>query len=216
MAPAVQVYSYAVLGGASIQFNGSSSSFQFLNDPVTGNQWSITGETGGSGALNLNGWFSGGPWTYGTVSSIDGVESATVSAPPGNPLATLSIYDNNGHYATANVIWVDISDYLDIGGMNGGLAINLTGLSYTGSNPDLLSFFSAPSGMLNLSFQFIPAMTLQQLTLGTGPYNTSFSGSLTPSPEPTSLLIFAGGFTLIGCRAFFKRRARNCQKPCIR
>jgi hypothetical protein len=98
-----------------------------------------------------------------------------------------------------------VSTYQGIGGLNANLTVDLSGLSYSGTNPDLSSFFSAPAGELNLSFQFNPAETLSQLSAGTGPYNTSFNGSLTPVPEPTSLLIFGMGFMLLGRRVFFKR-----------
>jgi hypothetical protein len=193
-----EVFSYSDVVGASIQFNGSASTFQFDNNPSSGDQWSITGESGGTGsAMSLQGSFSGGPWTVGAITTISGVETANVNA---SPSAMLTINDGAGHLATADVVWGQIYTYLGAGGLNANLAVNLSNLSYSGANVDLVNFFSSPAGELNLTFQFNPAMTLNQLTAGSGPYTTSFSGSLTPVPEPGVLAVFGLGFVLLGRR----------------
>lgn len=190
-----QVFSYSVLPGASIQFNGSDSTFQFNSDSTTGQQWSITGESGGTGiATNLLGSFSGGPWTIGAISTVSGVETANINT---SPSAALAIADGAGHQATADVVWGQIYTYGGAGGFNAGLTVNLSNLSYSGANADLVSFFSAPAGELNLTFQFNPAMTLTQLTSGSGPYTTSFSGTLVAVPEPGILAFCVLGLAFL-------------------
>ena len=197
---AAEIFSYSVLPGASIQFNGSASTFQF--NPSTGEQWSITGDSGGTGsALNLLGSFSGGPWTYGPITVNGSVQTATV-----NPtLAVLTIDDGAGYTATADVTWGVLSTYLGLGAINANVTINLSNLSYSGANVDLLNFFSAPAGELTLNFTFDPAMTLSQLTAGSGPYTTSFSGSMTSVPEPSVLVIWGLGLVFLVRRSFSGR-----------
>jgi hypothetical protein len=188
--------------GASIQFNGTGSSFQFNNNGA-GNQWSVTTESGGLGtATGLLGVFNGGPWTYGAISTAFGIESASVSA---NPASKLIINDGVGFTAMANLDWVQVSTYQSSGYLNANATVNLSNLSYSGTNPDLQSFFSAPAGTATLSFQFNPAMDLNALSAGAGPYTTSFSATLSAVPEPTSALVFGLGVLLLGCRRFFRK-----------
>jgi PEP-CTERM motif len=195
-----QIFSFSALSGATMQFNGSASSFQFNNAP-SGNQFSITLPST-STAFGLQGSFTGGPWSYGTVMN-DGGGLLTASV---NPLqaVTLSINDGAGHLATANVTWGVLDTFGTAGGENAGLAVNLSDLSYTGLNHDLQTFFASPAGTLDLSFQFT-GMTLNDLTSGSGPYTTSFSGSLAPTPEPGSLLVAGLGVVVLLGRRVFKR-----------
>ena len=202
MARGGEVLDFSALVGAGIQFNGTASSFQFNNN-TGGNQWQITLENGGTGsALGLVGRFDGGPWSYGLITPSGPVEIANVNVVPAS---TLVITDGAGKLATAHVDWGQVSTYLSSGGLNANLTVNLSGLSYSGSNPDLLTFFSGPAGEANVSFQFIPGQDLNGLTGGTGPYTTSFSGSLSAVPEPTSILLLGLGIVLFGFRSFLKK-----------
>jgi hypothetical protein len=191
---------FSVNTGASLQFNGASDSFQF-NAPGTNYQWHITTESGGSSALNLNGAFnfgSGGPFHYGPItttgSGLTMIQQATVTG----PLGTMIINDGTGNLS-ASVNFRDVETFATSGGgMNANLAVNLSGVTYSGSNPDLLFLKAAQSATLDLSFQFSPGETLTQLSTGTGPYLTSFSGSLTAVPEPSTLVLAAlGGLGLV-------------------
>jgi hypothetical protein len=200
MTHAVQFINFSVYAGASMQFNGTNSSFQFLNGG-SGNQWWITGESGGAtGALLDQGHFLGGPWTYGSIfDNGSGTQTATINA---SPAATLEIFDGSV-YATANVTWGVIDTVSTAGGINESATINLSNLSYSGGNADLASIFDGPSAQLVLSFT--PGMTLSQLTSGSGPFTSAFSGSITATPEPGSLLVAGLGFAMLLGRRVFKR-----------
>ena len=204
-AQATQIYSFNVLPGASIQFNGSASSFQFngTNNLASANQWVLT-ESGGSGAFGLQGYFSGGPWTYGPITTSGSLQYATVN--PGT--ATLTIDDGTGLLATASVVWGMIDTVGTVGAFNANLTVNLSNFSYSGGNADLLNFFSSPGGQLNLNFQ-TTAKTLTQLSSGSAPFTTSFAGNLTPVPEPASALVLGLGFLILGGCAFGRKLANQ-------
>jgi hypothetical protein len=189
---------FASLPGSSLDFFGSSSQFQI--SPSTGSspyQWDITSLGAASGLL---GEFTGGPWTYGPVTTvIPGVyETANVTGPLGN----FVIEDGTGHFATGQVNWVEVDTLLSSGALNAAALVNITGMQYDGVNPALLNLAAGGDGSVDISFQFNPGMDLLSLTSGSGPYDTSYSGSFVPSafaPEPGT---FAAGFAALGCGIF--------------
>ncbi len=193
---------FVVNTGAALQFNGASDSFQFTSAPASGYQWHITSESGGSSAVGLNGSFNNGPFLYGPITSTGSgltlVQKATVTG----PLANLIINDGSGHNLSATVNFSDVETFATSGGgMNANLAVNLSGVTYSGSNPDLLILKAVQTGTVDLSFQFSPGETLTQLSTGTGPYSTSFSASLIVVPEPSTLaLVGLGGLVLLHLR----------------
>jgi PEP-CTERM motif len=191
---------FSVNTGATLQFNGTNDSFQF-NPSTNGYQWHITQETGGTSALGLNGSFLNGPFSYGPITSTGSgltlVQQATVTG----PLASLEISDGTG-FLTGTVNLINIATFAtSSGGVNANLTVNLTGVTYSGSNPDLQVVKAEQPGTLDLSFQFSPGKTLTQLSTGTGPYVTSFSGSLAVVPEPSTLALTGlGGLVLLHLR----------------
>lgn len=194
---------FSANAGTGLQFNGASDSFQFSSDGA-GYQWHITSETGGGSALNLNGAFSNGPFHYGPItitgSGLTMIQSAMVTG----PLGGFIINDGSGHNLSGTVNFIDVETYAtgSSGGMNAlNLTVNLTGVTYSGSNPDLLLFRAEQPGTLDLSFQFSPGQTLTQLSTGTGPYLTSYSGSIAVVPEPSTLALAGlGGLLLLKLR----------------
>jgi len=186
--------------GTALQFNGASDSFQFTTSS-NGYQWHITTETGGSSSIGLNGSFDNGPFSYGPITSTGSgltlVQQATVTG----PLANLVINDGTGDL-TGTVNFINIATFATSGGgVNANLTVNLTGVTYSGSNPDLKTLKTEQPGTLDLSFQFSPGETLSQLSTGTGPYVTSYSGSLSVVPEPSTLALTGlGGLALLHLR----------------
>jgi hypothetical protein len=191
-------------GGATIQFNGTNSSFQFNSattpylvpnppfPPIAvyyyiGSQWSITSEFGGTdSALNLLGAVTNSPFSYGpittTIMGLDTNETANVTG----PLGRLVINDNAGNLLTGTVNWEQVETYNFAGGINASLTVNVIDLAYAGTNADLLALVAESPDSMDLTFQFSPGMTLSDLTSSSGPYMTSYSGSISATPEPAS------------------------------
>ena len=188
--------------GATIQFNGTADTFQF-NNSSPGVQWQIGSETGGTGsAMFLFGAVNNGPFSYGpitqTVAGGFTIQSASVTG----PLGGLSINDGLGNFLTGNVNWVEIDTVNSAGAINAGLTVNVTGLAYGGANVDLQTVVANGPGFMNLTFQFSPGRMLSQLSSGTGPYTTSYSGSLsvpTSVPEPASVTFILLGMGALVC-----------------
>jgi hypothetical protein len=207
---------FASTTGATIQFNGTTSSFQFnsstlvLPPPIgsyyVGSQWSIGSETGGTGsALGLLGVFTNSPFSYGTITTPStGVEIATVTG----PLGGLNVNDGLGNLLTGNINWIQVETDNSTGSINASLTVNVTGLAYAGTNPDLATLAADGPGSMNLSFQFSPGKTLSQLTSDTGPYKTSFSGSLSV-PEPTSAGVLLLGLGALACCQRYAKNRRS-------
>jgi hypothetical protein len=202
---------YSSTPGSTIQFNGSDHSFQFNPSTLTafggifdGTQWSIGSEDGGTGsALNLFGGVDGGPFNYGPITTAGSLQTATVTG----PLGDLFITDASDVDLTGTVNWITIGTSGNAGAINAGLEVNISDLAYTGSNPDLIALADASSGSMILTFHFSPGKTLTQLSSGSGPFVTSYSGSISV-PEPSSVaLALLGLAALVSVRFFRNARA---------
>jgi hypothetical protein len=206
---ATLVLNFSSTLGSSIQFNGSNSSFQFdsstLNGPFYGSQWVIGGESGGTGsATGLLGVFINGPFGYGSIVTSGAEQSATVTP----SLAAIVIQDGFGNNLTGNINWGQIETFNYAGGINAGLTINLTDLTYTGTNPDLLALAAGGSGALDLTFQFSPGETLSDLSSGSGSHQTTYSGSLTVPEQANAAFLLLISLSAMAC---FRRFAISRQ-----
>jgi PEP-CTERM motif len=196
--------------GSTIQFNGSQHSFQFNPSSFTGfggiytnTQWFIGSESGGTdSAVGLFGAVAHSPFSYGAITVNGAEQSATISG----PLGALDIIDGAGTHLTGTVDWVQIQSFDYSGALNASLLVNVTDLSYNGNNQDLKTMVASGLGAMNLSFQFSPGETLSQLSAGTSPFTTSYSGSISPVPEPGSI-----GLCLLGVGVLFS--ARRLRQP---
>lgn len=179
--------------GTGIQFNGASSSFQLNPAPgsVAAPQFAITSETGGISSIGLKGWINGSPWTIGAITTSGLTQSAPVTG-----LGSLFLNDGLGNNLTGTLSWMNIQTIQSLGGVNAALLVNLSGLAYTGANVDLLALAAGGTGSLNLTFQFNPGQSLDQLTAGSAQVS-SYSGSIagTAVPEPTTVI--AGALLLL-------------------
>jgi len=204
---------FASTPGATIQFNGTNSTFQFNSSTLfgyAGSQWQIGSESGGTGsALELFGVVTTNTFSYGPISTtIVGpytFQTATVIGPFGG----LNINDGLGNLLTGDVNWVDVETVNFAGGINASLTVNVTDLAYAGSNPDLETLVAEGPGSMDLTFQFSPGMMLPRLTSGSGPYSTSFSGSISVVPEPTTVGCFLLGLGALACCQRFTKNRRS-------
>jgi hypothetical protein len=207
---------FSSIVGSPIVFGGSADTFNFTGVPLNlpnpsipgGEQWQITSESGipnDTAADFLFGAIDNGPFRYTDITTSGLFQSATVTGPLGN----LYIADGTGGNLTGQVNFFDVSTYGKAGGfLNAQVQINLTDVVYSGSNPDLQYLTANQPGSVNLSFQFNPGLTLQQLSTGSQSFITSYSGSIAVSavPEPSSLVMSAlGGLGVLGL-AFRSRK----------
>jgi hypothetical protein len=181
--------------GTAIVFGGAADTFQFLT-AQNGYQWNITDESGGSSAVGLLGSVMGGPFSYGPITTADGgvIQSAAVLG----PLGQLVINDGTG-LLTGTVNWIDVMTFFQsVGAINASLQVNVSGITYTGTNPDLQYLDAHQPASLDLSFTFNPGLTLQQLSSGAGGYGTAYSGSISTVPEPSeAMLAIFGGLSIL-------------------
>jgi hypothetical protein len=203
---------FASTPGATIQFNGTTSSFLFDSSTMlgyTGTQWQIGSENGGTGsAVGLFGVFNNSPFSYSPITTIILGSYTFQTANVIGPLGALSINDGVGNLLTGNVNWIQVETVNSLGGINSSATINVTGLAYAGTNPDLAALVAGGPGSMNVSFQFSPSEMLSQLTSGSGTYNTSFSGSLSV-PEPMSAGVLLLGLGALACFQRFTQNRRS-------
>jgi hypothetical protein len=203
--------------GATLQFNGATKSslpsFQFDSD-TDGYQFNITDEQGGTGvALGLDGSIIpslGSVFTYGPITTYHVTPTIEVQTAPVTPTGTISISDGGTHDLTGTVNFGTITTVSSGGGLNTtDLDVNLTDLSYSGTNVDLKELVADQPGVLDISFQFGHAEDLTALSELTTSLMTSFSGTIEEVPEPSTWAMLIGGMgvLLVGMR--FRRIARQ-------
>jgi hypothetical protein len=187
---------YSNLDGASIRFSGATDTFTFIDNSL-GKDFSITGGDGLAGAtIGLQGHL-GGAFTIGAITISGSLQTAGVTG-----TGIFEIYDGSNTFQ-ADLVWVDIYTLGGSGGVNSGLAANLANVSYSGSNTDLLQFLNG--GTTNITFQFQPAKSLTELTTEES-NSTSYSGSLSPVPEPAAMLLLGGSLIVLwGSRKRIKK-----------
>src|SRR5215831_16090516 len=159
---------YSNTTGSSISFDGSGN---FSFSPAS-DSFSVTSGS----AAGLLGDISG-TFTIGSITTSGVQSSAPVSGS-----GELVIHDGASNFK-ATLQWVDIVQLGTGSTLNDLGTVNLTGISYGGSNADLLALANAGSGINVLTFQFAPAVSLSDLA--NSAHSTSFSGSIfTPEVVP--------------------------------
>ena len=189
--------------GATLHFAGDGT-FSFVDSSTgiyNGTDFVInlssSGRTGSNSAVGLLGHL-GGTFTIGAISS--GVAPVTGSGP-------LSITDGANLFA-GTVQWLQIHQAATSGNLNLSGVVNVTGITYGGSNQDLMELAAPGSASAVLSFSFAsPGYSLTQLA--TTNITTSYNGDLQTSrsvPEGGTTVLVLGG--ALGVCGLFLRRWR--------
>src|SRR5258708_7824296 len=188
------------LNGTVISFT-SNSTFGFTS--TNGYQFSISSVAGGIGdSVGLDGYLApGGPFTIGAITTNAGLQSAPVTG-----TSTLHITDNATLDLTGTIDWISIGTINTLGIINLNGQVNLTAITYTGANSDLTALAAAGSATDVVTFQFVPAKDLTQLSTTGG--ETSYSGSITTVPEPGAWVLVVMG-TGLGVFLRGRRQARR-------
>jgi len=176
-----------LLGGAALALGCSAMALQIDYSTTTGSSISFNG-TGGFGfnpgsdslivtsgsAAGLQGDISG-TFDIGSITTSGGVSSAPVSG-----TGELVIHDGANNFK-GTLTMVDIVQSGTGSTLNSQGVANLTGISYGGSNADLLALAAAGNGVNVITFQFAPPVSLS--AMANSVLSTSFSGSLFNTPQ---------------------------------
>jgi len=176
-------FAYSSAVGALINFDGAS---HFSFSPVVAN-FNVTSGT----ASGLTGEVTG-TYTIGTITTSGSTSTAPVSG-----TGTFVIHDGVNIFS-ATLVWVDVSQTGTGGTLNVTGAANLTAITYTGANADLLALKNAGAAANTLTFQFVPAISLADLKSGTGAHSTSFSGTVASVVPDGGTTVAMLGFALLG------------------
>ena len=143
-------FDYSNTTGSSVVFDGSSG---FTFTPSMDN-FKITSP---GPLVDLLGEITGS-YTIGSVTTVMGVSTAPVTG-----TGTFVVHDGMGFDLTGTLDWMDIYQFGAVTGLNTMASVNVTGLTYGGTNATLLSHASAPSnGATVLSFKFDAVYTLAE------------------------------------------------------
>jgi hypothetical protein len=179
---------FSSIVGSLITFDGSGN-FTFVNSGT--NDFQInndnSGNTGANTALGLFGNLSG-TFAMGTIS---GGNYAPITGS-----GTLTIHDSAAQTLTATVQWIDITTSGTGSTLNDSGVANLSGLTYTGTDADLVTLKNSILASGTLSFTFNPAVSLS--TLKSTAEATTYSGTISAVPEPMTFSLMGAGLLGLG------------------
>lgn len=194
---------YSNTPGSSIRFDptdgcggGAVGCFDFF--PTSPNNIQVTSGTA-IGSLGV----IAGTFGVGTISSpTTGLETASVTGS-----GTLTVNDGavTPGILSADLAWIDIASFGVAGSINTQGTANLTNITYTGSDTDLVALANAGTGIQTATFQFTSATSLTDLFSNSSQVTTtSFSGSIAAVPLPAAVWLFGSG--LLGLVGIARRR----------
>ena len=186
---------------AFIEFKGAPAGTIGFPNAGSGFDFVITrSDTAGMAGINgnIDGTFSVGPI----------VKTGILELAPVTGSGTFSLTDPNGKVLSSGLVWNDIFVVAGSqGGLNTGNVPNLTGWSYAGSYAPFLTILNGADQSANISFQFNPSKTLAQLMANGADTRTTYSGSFSSVPEPSSLALLASA--AVGVLLVARRRRQT-------
>lgn len=182
--------SYSSTIGSTISFDGSGN---FGFNP-TANNFQITSAGISAGLLGE----MTGTYAIGAITTVGTLSTANVTG-----TGTLVIHDGLGNNLTGTLVWDNIQQSGTGGSLNIVGNVNVTGVTYTGANTDLLAMLNG--AIDTLSFQFATTITLADLK--TSANTTSFSGSITAAPDG-GLCLAMLGFAMVGVEGLRRKLAK--------
>jgi hypothetical protein len=183
------VITYSSEVNSFIDFDGAGN----FNFTPSANSFHITSGTAAGLLGDMSGTFS-----IGAITTSGGMSTAPVTG-----TGTFVIHDGSSDL-TGTLVWVSIGQLGTFDGLNITGNVNLTGITYSGSNADLLAMAAVGSGIDTLSFQFTTTVSLADLT--TSSHDTSFSGSI--EVPDGGLTVATLGFALVSVEGF-RRKLRK-------
>ena len=174
--------------GATLAFGGMSlgaGNFGFTASSTPPAQFHIVSSSSdGSAEVGDTGYITP-TFTIGTITG-SGSQTAPVTG-----TGTLTINDGTPNLFTATISWFIIQSQSTQVKLNPGLAVNLSNIQYSGSQPDLRSLATIGTATDYLTATFVPAVNLSTLDGGATYSTTSWSGTITAVPEQSTSLAAA-------------------------
>lgn len=187
--------------GASIDFVGAPSNL--VTFPNIGAFDFVVTRSDDSSLDGLKGHITTGGFNVGMITITGGLQVAPVTG-----TGTVSIFDGLDTL-TADLQFDEISSFNNSVGLSFSTLVNLTNVSYSGSNAGLLAVLNSIDPALSIAATFVPNRPLTDLLTNnpgtiTTSYALAFSGH--PVPEPSTVALLTVGLGLVG---FSVTRARR-------
>jgi len=188
---------------------GSGTGANITFTPTTGPNFNITGSSNGTGPGSADG-------LLGSVTTTSGFSyTGTGSTAALSGTGTLTISDGT-NTLTGNLTGQEIAISISAGQINPYEVVNLTGVTYSGTNADLQALATAGggNGVVAITFNFANLINITLGTLADQPLTTtSFAGTISASgvnitsvPEPSSFAI--AGLGALGMIGYGLRRRK--------